>query len=200
MSYRAKAAWHSLSANNKLRIKHSFMCLPDDNWETLTVNPHPVAWHNAVNLMQHPKLKNSRNGKIRQEVKPSNGKIWKDTPLSAPDTPPICNGMKVLEEGIETNKQLTSRVLCSGLTHESRWLYERSKVNKANIVFLPTTKEACRVFYLFFLKINLTKIQSLPDYRREWEYLFYVDVIFNDYLDTSSLSTPFHHWLKNLKY
>lgn len=88
--------------------------------------------------------------------------------------------MKVLEEGIETNKHNFTRFLVVADPWKADDLRERSKVNKANIVFsLPHNEGSLsQVLSIFsFYKINLTKIQSLPIIGREWEYLFYVDVI-----------------------
>ena len=93
-------------------------------------------------------------------------------------------GMKILEEGIETNKHNFTRFLVLA----DPWLAEElsvpSKSNKASVVFsLPHSEGSLsQVLSIFsFYKINLTKIQSLPIIGREWEYMFYIDVMYDDY-------------------
>ena len=64
-------------------------------------------------------------------------------------------------------------------------LREPYQTNKASIVFTLPHEEGSlsQVLSIFsFYKINLTKIQSLPIIGREWQYLFYVDVTYSDYL------------------
>ena len=93
-------------------------------------------------------------------------------------------GMKRnLAEGIGNKQTYFTRFLVIVDAWMADELKDRSKVNKANIVFsLPHTEGSLsQVLSIFsFYKINLTKIQSLPIIGREWEYLFYVDVMFND--------------------
>lgn len=58
-----------------------------------------------------------------------------------------------------------------------------SQSNKASLVFsLPHAEGSLSkvLTILSFYGINLTKIQSLPIIGHEWEYLFYVDVTFDD--------------------
>ena len=97
----------------------------------------------------------------------------------------LADGMKILEESIETNKHNFTRFLVVADSWKADELRERGRSNKATIVFsLPHNEGSLsQVLSIFsFYKINLTKIQSLPIIGREWEYLFYVDVIFSDYL------------------
>ena len=57
--------------------------------------------------------------------------------------------------------------------------------DKASLVFALPHEEGCLsqvLSILSFYKINLTKIQSLPIIGHEWEYLFYVDITFDDYI------------------
>ena len=171
----------------KLRISHSFVCLPDEDWDDITeVNSHPIALMQCREfLAQHPKMK-----VVEAEDTALSAEIIKRENLKGHAA--ICSryaadlyGMKVLEEGIETNKHNFTRFLVVADPWKADDLRERSKVNKANIVFsLPHNEGSLsQVLSIFsFYKINLTKIQSLPIIGREWEYLFYVDVIFNDYL------------------
>ena len=171
----------------KLRIAHCICCLPDEDWTDLKeIHSHPVALAQCEAFLQrHPELK-----AVQAE----------DTALSAKEISEnnlhghaaICStyaanmyGLRILQENIETNKHNFTRFLVVADPWKADELRERSKVNKANIVFsLPHNEGSLsQVLSIFsFYKINLTKIQSLPIIGREWEYLFYVDVIFNDYL------------------
>jgi prephenate dehydratase len=94
-------------------------------------------------------------------------------------------GLKILAEGIETNKRNFTRFLLVA----NRWLADDlvkdSEINKASVVFtLPHTEGSLSkvLTILSFYDVNLTKIQSLPIIGREWEYLFYIDLTFKNIL------------------
>lgn len=177
----------TIIGEHKLRIQHSIMCLPEDDWSTLTeVNSHPVALMQCREfLKQHPNLK-------IVEAEDTAGSAEMISRQGLRGHAAICSkfaadlyGMKVLQEGIETNKHNFTRFLVLSDPWKSDEYRPRTSINKANIVFSLSHSEGSlsQVLSIFsFYKINLTKIQSLPIIGREWEYLFYVDVIFNDYL------------------
>lgn len=171
---------------HKLRISHSIMCLPEDEWTDITeVNSHPVALMQCREfLKRHPDLK-------VVEADDTAGAARNISEHRLRGHAAICSkfaaslyGMKVLEEGIETNKHNFTRflVLCDPWKAEE--ICNPRKSNKSSMVFsLPHNEGSLsQVLSIFsFYKINLTKIQSLPIIGREWEYMFYVDVTYDDY-------------------
>jgi prephenate dehydratase len=97
-------------------------------------------------------------------------------------------GLRILQENIETNKHNYTRFLVVA----DHWRADELKaegcigqlIDKANIVFSLPHQEGSlsQILSIFtFYRINLTKIQSLPIIGREWEYMFYVDVTYDDY-------------------
>ena len=90
----------------------------------------------------------------------------------------------MLEEGVETNKHNFTRFLVLSDPWQAEALINPRKSNKASLVFsLPHNEGSLsQVLSIFsFYKINLTKIQSLPIIGREWEYMFYIDIMHDDY-------------------
>ena len=177
----------TIVGEHKLRISHSLVCLPNENWDDLVeVNSHPVALAQCREfLMKHPDLKIVETDDTAGSAKNISEKQQKGHAAICSKFAAPLYGMKVLEEGIETNKHNFTRFLVVADPWKADELCQRSAANKANIVFsLPHNEGSLsQVLSIFsFYKINLTKIQSLPIIGREWEYLFYVDVIFNDYL------------------
>lgn len=92
-------------------------------------------------------------------------------------------GLKVLEDHIEDNKHNFTRFLVVSNPNKADLLRPLMEANKASIVFsLPHEEGSLShvLAILSFYHINLTKIQSLPIIGKEWEYLFYVDVLYDD--------------------
>ena len=189
----------------KLRISHSFVCLPEEDWNDITeVNSHPIALMQCREFLnQHPRIK-----VVEAEDTALSAEIIKRENLKGHAA--ICSraaaeryGMKVLQEGIETNKHNFTRFLVVADPWQVDEIRKQNTVlNKANIVFtLPHSEGSLSqvLSILSFYNINLTKIQSLPIIGREWEYQFYVDVAFNDYLRYKQSITAITQLTKELK-
>ena len=171
---------------HKLRIKHSFVCLPEDDWESITeVNSHPVALMQCREfLQQHPDLKVVETGDTAGSAKKIKEKNLRGHAAICSKAAAELYGLKVLEEGIETNKHNFTRFLVLSDPWLAEAMINPRKSNKASLVFsLPHNEGSLsQVLSIFsFYKINLTKIQSLPIIGREWEYMFYIDVMHDDY-------------------
>ena len=176
----------TIVGEHKLRIKHSFLCLPEDDWADITeVHSHPVALMQCRDfLSQHENLKvveaSDTAGAARAIAQ---GQMHGHAAIGSAAVAPMY-GLKVLEEGIETNKHNFTRFLVFSSPSRANLLRNILHTDKASIVFALPHEEGSLshvLSILSFYKLNLTKIQSLPIIGREWEYLFYVDIQFSDY-------------------
>ena len=175
----------TIVGEHKLHITHSICCLPEDDWDTITeVHSHPVALMQCREfLSRHPQLKN-----VEAEDTAGSAKMIAEEGRRG--WAAICHaeaarlyGLKVLEDHIEDNKHNFTRFLVVSNPNKADLLRPLMETNKSSIVFsLPHEEGALShvLAILSFYKINLTKIQSLPIIGREWEYLFYVDLMYDD--------------------
>lgn len=176
----------TIVGEHKLRIKHSFLCLPEDDWADIQeVHSHPVALMQCRDFLEaHPLLKvveaSDTAGAARAV---SQGQMHGHAAIGSAALAELY-GLKVLEQGIETNKHNFTRFLVVAQPSRANLLRNILQTDKASIVFsLPHEEGSLSqvLSVLSFYKLNLTKIQSLPIIGHEWEYLFYVDVQFRDY-------------------
>ncbi len=90
-------------------------------------------------------------------------------------------GLEIMAESIETYKQNFTRFLILDDSIE----VESPKINKSSMCFTlsHTPGSLAHVLtILSFYGMNLTRIQSLPIPGQEWQYFFYVDIKFDDYV------------------
>lgn len=193
---------------HKLHISHCICCLPDDDWDTIQeVHSHPVALMQCRDfLSNHPTLKI-----VEGEDTAGSAKYIAENPEKSRGWAAICHaaaaelyGLKILENHIEDNKHNFTRFLVATDPRKADFLRSLDKTNKSSIVFALPHEEGSLsqvLSILSFYKINLTKIQSLPIIGHEWEYLFYVDVTYDNltrYRQSIDAITPLTRELKIL--
>ncbi len=177
----------TIVGEHKMRISHSLLCLPDEDWnDIIEINSHPVALAQCREFLQkYPDIKIVETEDTAGSAELIRRKQLKGHAAIASKFAAPLYDMKVLEEGIETNKHNFTRFLIVCDPWKADELRKKNNINKSTIVFsLPHNEGSLsQVLSIFsYYKINLTKIQSLPIIGREWEYLFYVDITFNNYL------------------
>lgn len=170
---------------HKLHISHCICCLPEDGWDTIQeVHSHPVALMQCRNFLSgHPKMKaveSEDTAGSAKEIAEGRHHGWAA----------ICSasaarlyGMKILEDHIEDNKHNFTRFLVVCNPRKADFLRPLDRTNKSSLVFsLPHEEGSLSqvLSILSFYKINMTKIQSLPIIGHEWEYMFYVDVTYDN--------------------
>lgn len=90
-------------------------------------------------------------------------------------------GLEILAESIETYKQNFTRFLVL----DDALDVATDQIDKSSICFtLPHTPGSLAhvLTILSFYGMNLTRIQSLPIPGHQWQYFFYVDIKFDDYV------------------
>ena len=103
----------TIIGEHKLRISHNIMCLPDESWEDLTeVNSHPVALAQCREFLQHhQELKVVETDDTAGSAKNIHEKQLKGHAAICSKYAASMYGMKILQEGIETNKHNFTRFL-----------------------------------------------------------------------------------------
>ena len=170
---------------HKTHISHCLCCLPGQKMEDLKeVHSHPVALAQCYKyLSKHPNMKMVEDEDTAGSAKwIAENKLEGIAALCHADAAEMY-GLEVLENHVEDNPHNYTRFLIMSDPRKADFLRALNEADKSSIVFsLPHAEGSLSqvLSILSFYKINLTKIQSLPIIGREWEYLFYVDVTYDD--------------------
>ncbi len=171
----------------KLRISHTLAALPGQRMDDIKeIVSHPMALMQCGDFLEkYPDIKLVEHDDTALAAKEISERNLKGEGAICSALAAKMYHLEVLAKGIETNKRNFTRFLI--LAHEEMVEEVRKSENldKASLVFvLPHSQGSlsCVLSVLSFYGVNLTRIQSLPIVGREWEYQFYIDLSFTDYV------------------
>ncbi len=173
-----------------LRVVQNLLALPGERVEDIKeIHSHPVAimqCSNFLNQLRKSGVKIVDSLDTALSAKRIRDENLKGTGALAGDLAAEMYGLEILRAGVESNKRNFTRfiVIAADKKVEQILDMDANPVNKASLSFSLPHLQGKLSHVLSVLSIygmNLTKIQSLPIVGREWEYLFYTDLVFDDY-------------------
>lgn len=172
---------YTITGETYLRIKQNLMALPgQDIMDIKEVYSHYMAIAQTRKYFAkypHIKLIESEDTALSAKEIAENKSIGKGAIAS--ELAADIFGLEIMAKSIETYKQNYTRFLIVE-KEEKNDIYK----NKISLCFSLKHEigSLSRVLSLFtYYGINLTKIQSLPMPSKEWQYLFYVDLVSESY-------------------
>ncbi|MBT7302409.1 MAG: prephenate dehydratase [Victivallales bacterium] len=165
-----------------LRIAQNLMALPGQRVEDITeVRSHPMAINQSrVWFDAHPHIRLVEWGDTASSAKVIADEGLMGVGAIASELAAEMYGLELLGREIETNKRNYTRFLILS-EHDIKGL--EGHPDKASLCFsLPHQPGslARALSILSYYDVDLSKIQSLPIIGREWQYLFYIDLAFDD--------------------
>jgi prephenate dehydratase len=194
----------SIIGEFKLRISHCLAVLPGQTMDDITeVNSHPIALMQCGDFLEeHPTWKAVEKDDTALSAKNIQEKKLTGVAAICSELAAKIYGLDILQKGIETNKRNFTRFLIVSDRYTAEQYIQQPDINKASIVFNTHHEEGALSQVLSVLSYyhnNLTKIQSLPIIGHEWEYLFFVDLTFKDYLKFKQSLDAIRPLTRNLK-
>ena len=141
---------------------------------------HPMALRQCQDFLnKHPEIKSVEKEDTAKSAFLIKKHQLKNTAAIASETACEIYGMNMLKKGIQSNKMNFTRFLVISKNKTSI-----DQPNKATLCFSVSNTTGSLAKVLTFLaenQMNLTKIQSHPKLGKNWEYFFYIDLLFSDY-------------------
>lgn len=172
---------HSLHiiAETHIRVEHALLCRPGSALKDLrSVRSHPQALAQCSTFLHaHPRLRPDpfydtagAARSIAHEQRPDVGAI-------AAVHAARLYGLKVLKRNLENSTSNYTRFL---VLSRAPWKHVRGAKTRTSIMFTPLTNRPGILFHILALfalrEIDLLKIESRPDPRTPFAYLFYADI------------------------
>jgi len=182
-----------------LHIVQHLMALPGQQLSDINeIWSHPMALRQCNNfLKKHPNIRSVETEDTAKSAEVIKTKNLSGIAAIAGEMAASINGLNIIKEGVETNKKNFTRFLV--ISPELNGDIENS--NKASICFTLDHETGSLAKVLVFLSendLNLTKIQSNPIVGQEWEYFFYVDLMFEEHKEFLRTMTVLNDIAKQL--
>lgn len=166
-----------------LRIQQNLMALPGQKIEDLKeVHSHPIAIAQCRKFFkQYPQIKLIESLDTALSAKKIQKDQLKDTGAIASTLAAELYEMDILASGIETNKKNITRFLV--LDRQAKET-QPAQSGKVSICFSAEHEVGSLHHILGILvkhQANMTKIQSVPQPGSEWQYIFFIDFILDDF-------------------
>ncbi len=165
-----------------LRIRQNLVVLPGQDLKDIKeVYSHPMAILQCQTFFEkQPGIRLIESADTAMSAKEISDKELMGVGAIASDLAAEKYNLEIIAGGIETNKVNYTRFL---ILSDNGNINKNSGNNKASLFFSLSHKIGSLskiLSILSYYEMNLTKIQSMPIIGKEWDYHFYIDMLFEE--------------------